>query len=44
MTVIGGIEGKIAPEPRAFTQVQLLGTTDFKLREEMLKTAKQVDK
>lgn len=44
VTVIGGLEAKIAPEARAFTQVKLLGTTDFKLQEEMLKTAKQIYK
>lgn len=42
VTVIGGLEGKITPEARGFTGVKLLGTTDYKLQEEMLKTAKQI--
>jgi len=44
VSVIGGLEAKIAPEARALTQVKLLGTTDYKLQEEMLKTAKQIYK
>lgn len=44
VSVIGGLEAKITPEARAFAQVKLLGTTDFKLQEEMLKTAKQIYK
>ncbi|MGH7341297.1 MAG: ABC transporter substrate-binding protein, partial [Candidatus Rokuibacteriota bacterium] len=44
VTVIGGLEARIAPEARAFTGVKLLGTTDYKLQEEMLKTAKQIYK
>ena len=44
VTVVGGLEAKVSPEARAFTQTKLLGTTDYKLQEEMLKTAKQVYK
>jgi iron(III) transport system substrate-binding protein len=44
VTVVGGLDARIAPEARAFTQVKLLGTTDSKLQEEMLKTAKQIYK
>jgi len=44
-TVVGGLESKIAPEPRALVQsVKLLGTTDPKLQDEMLKLAKQIYK
>jgi iron(III) transport system substrate-binding protein len=43
--VVGGLEGRIAPEPRAIIQsVKLLGTTDPKLQEDMLKLAKQIYK
>jgi uncharacterized membrane protein YedE/YeeE len=44
VTVVGGLEARITPEARAFTRVKLLGTTDYKLQEEMLKTAKQIYK
>ena len=45
MPVIGGLDAKIAAEPRALVQsVKLLGTTDPKLQEEMLKTAKAIYK
>jgi iron(III) transport system substrate-binding protein len=44
VTVVGGLEGKLAPEARALGQVKLLGTTDPKQQEEMLKLAKQIYK
>jgi iron(III) transport system substrate-binding protein len=42
--VIGGLEGKISPEARPVAQVKLLGTTDPKLQDEMLKLATQIYK
>jgi iron(III) transport system substrate-binding protein len=42
--VVGGLEGKITPEARAISQVKLLGTTDPKLQDEMLKLAKSIYK
>jgi iron(III) transport system substrate-binding protein len=43
--VTGGLEGKVAAEPRALVQqVKLLGTTDPKLQEDMLKLAKAIYK
>lgn len=44
VSVVGALDAKTAPEARAFTQVKLLGTTDYTLQEEMLKTAKQIYK
>jgi iron(III) transport system substrate-binding protein len=44
VTVVGGLEGRIAPEARPLAQARLLGTTDPKLQEEMLKLAKQIYK
>jgi iron(III) transport system substrate-binding protein len=44
VTVVGGLEGRIAPEARALSRVKLLGTTDPKLQEEMLRLAKQIYK
>ena len=45
VTVTGGLENRIAAEPRALLQsVKLLGTTDPKLQEEMLKLAKTIYK
>jgi iron(III) transport system substrate-binding protein len=45
VTVVGGLEGRIAPEARALVQsVKLLGTTDPKLQEDMLKLAKTIYK
>jgi iron(III) transport system substrate-binding protein len=44
VTVVGGLEGKIAAEARSIAQVKLLGTTDPKLQEDMLKLAKQIYK
>jgi iron(III) transport system substrate-binding protein len=44
VTVVGGLDARVPPDLRAFTGVKLLGTTDFKLQEEMLKTAKQIYK
>ncbi len=38
--VVGGLESKITPEARAVAQTKLLGTTDPKLQDEMLKLAK----
>ena len=43
-SVIGGLESKIAPEARPIAQVKLLGTTDPKLQDEMLKLATQIYK
>ena len=42
--VVGGLDSKIAPEARAISQVKLLGTTDPKLQDEMLKLAKVIYK
>jgi iron(III) transport system substrate-binding protein len=42
--VVGGLEGKIAAEARPLSQAKLLGTTDPKLQDEMLKLAKQIYK
>jgi iron(III) transport system substrate-binding protein len=42
--VVGGLEGRIPPEARALAQVKLLGTTDPKAQEEMMKIAKQIYK
>jgi iron(III) transport system substrate-binding protein len=42
VTVVGGLDARTSAEARAFTQTRLLGTTDFKLQDEMLKTAKQI--
>jgi iron(III) transport system substrate-binding protein len=44
VTVVGGLESRIAPEARAVSQVKLLGTTDPKLQEDMLKLAKSIYK
>ena len=44
MPVIGGLEGRIAPEARALSSVKLLGTTDPKLQDDMLKLAKTIYK
>jgi iron(III) transport system substrate-binding protein len=42
--VVGGLEGKIAAEARPIAQVKLLGTTDPKRQEDMLKLAKSIYK
>jgi iron(III) transport system substrate-binding protein len=42
VTVVGGLTGKIGPEARALAQAPLLGTTDPKLQDDMLKLAKQI--
>jgi iron(III) transport system substrate-binding protein len=42
--VIGGLEGKISPEARPIAHVKLLGTTDPRLQDDMLKLAKQIYK
>jgi iron(III) transport system substrate-binding protein len=42
--VIGGLEGKISAETRPLAQAKLLGTTDPKLQDEMLKLATQIYK
>ena len=42
--VVGGLEARISPEARGVAQVKLLGTTDPKLQDEMLKLAKQIYK
>jgi len=44
VSVVGGLEGKIAAEAQPLAQAKLLGTTDPKLQEEMLKLAKQIYK
>ena len=44
MPVVGGLEGRIGAEARAIAQVKLLGTTDPKLQDEMLKLAKAIYK
>ncbi len=41
---VGGLEGKVTGEARALAQPKLLGTTDPKLQEEMLKLAKTIYK
>ena len=40
--VTGALEAKMTPEMRSFAQTKLLGTTDPKLQEEMLKLAKDI--
>jgi iron(III) transport system substrate-binding protein len=40
--VVGGLQARIAPEARAIAQATLLGTTDPKLQDEMLKLAKAI--
>jgi iron(III) transport system substrate-binding protein len=40
--VIAGLDAKIGPEARPLAQAKLLGTTDPKLQDEMLKLAKQI--
>jgi iron(III) transport system substrate-binding protein len=42
--VVGGLEARINPEARTISQVKLLGTTDPKLQDEMLKLAKTIYK
>jgi iron(III) transport system substrate-binding protein len=42
--VVGGLEGKVAPEARAIAGAKLLGTTDPKLQDEMLKLARSIYK
>ena len=42
--VIGGLESKISAETRPLAQAKLLGTTDPKLQDEMLKLATQIYK
>jgi iron(III) transport system substrate-binding protein len=42
--VIGGLDAKMTAEARPLAQAKLLGTTDPKLQEEMLKLAKQIYK
>jgi iron(III) transport system substrate-binding protein len=42
--VVGGLEGRIAAEARTIAQVKLLGTTDPKLQDDMLKLAKAIYK
>ena len=44
VTVVGGLESRMAAEARPLAQAKLLGTTDPKLQEEMLKLAKQIYK
>jgi iron(III) transport system substrate-binding protein len=44
VTVVGGLAGRIGGEARALAQSTLLGTTDPKLQDEMLKLAKQIYK
>ena len=41
---VGGLESRIAAEPRAISQAKLLGTSDPKLQDEMLKLAKSIYK
>ena len=41
---VGGLESKVPAEARAVAQTSLLGTTDPKLQDEMLKLAKQIYK
>jgi iron(III) transport system substrate-binding protein len=42
--VIGGLEGKITPEARPLAQAKLLGTTDPKIMDDMLKLAREIYK
>ena len=42
--VVGGLESRIAPEARAIAQAKLMGTTDPKRQDEMLKLAKAIYK
>ena len=42
--VVGGLDGKAPAEARGILQAKLLGTTDAKLQDEMLKTATQIYK
>ncbi len=42
--VIAGMQGKALPAARLYAEAKLLGTTDAKLQEEMLKLAKQIYK
>jgi iron(III) transport system substrate-binding protein len=42
--VVGGLEGKVSAEARVIAQAKLLGTTDPKLQDEMLKLAKSIYK
>jgi iron(III) transport system substrate-binding protein len=44
VTTVGGLESKINPDARPTAQAKLLGTTDPKLQDEMLKLAKQIYK
>jgi iron(III) transport system substrate-binding protein len=44
VTPVGGLDARISAEARSFTQTRLLGTTDSKLQEEMLKLARQIYK
>ena len=44
LPVIGGLESKISAEARPLSQVKLLGTTDPKRQEDMLKLAKAIYK
>jgi iron(III) transport system substrate-binding protein len=44
VNTVGGLEGKVSPEVRAISQARLLGTTDPKLQDEMLKLAKTIYK
>jgi len=41
---VGGLDGKVSGEARAIAQTKLLGTTDPKLQDEMLKLAKSIYK
>jgi iron(III) transport system substrate-binding protein len=43
-TVVAGLEAKIPAEARALAQAKLLGTTDPKIQEEMMRIAKQIYK
>jgi iron(III) transport system substrate-binding protein len=42
--VVGGLEAKISAEAKPLAQAKLLGTTDPKLQDDMLKLAKQIYK
>jgi len=42
--VVGGLESRISAEARPLAQAKLLGTTDAKLMDDMLKLAKQIYK
>ena len=42
VNTVGGLESKVSGEARALAQAKLLGTTDPKLQEEMLKLAKTI--